>query len=76
MRLKWLRDGVEDYDYVQLLKNLGKEDVAMEISRSVGADWTKWTRDPAALEAAREKLGETISQLTTKAGTTSAALVK
>jgi hypothetical protein len=66
MRLKWLRDGVDDYDYLQILKKLGKEDVAMEIARSVGADWTNWTRDKAALEAARQKLGETIDQIMSK----------
>ena len=53
MRLKWLRDGVEDYDYVQILKDLGKGDMAMQITRSVGPDWTNWTRDPNAIEAAR-----------------------
>jgi hypothetical protein len=62
MRVKWLRDGVEDYDYVQILKSLGKEDVAMQIARSVGPDWTNWTRDAGALEAARQKLGEAINQ--------------
>jgi hypothetical protein len=65
MRLKWLRDGVEDYDYVQILKNLGKEDVAMQIARSVGPDWTNWTRDAASIESARHKLGETISEIMT-----------
>jgi hypothetical protein len=65
MRLKWLRDGVEDYDYVQILKELGKVDLAMQISRSVGPDWTNWTRDSGAIEAARQKLGETIDQLMT-----------
>ena len=79
MRLKWLRDGVEDYDYVQILKDLGKGDLAMEITRSVGADWTNWTRDPKAVEAARLKLGEAIDQLksaspaTTTSGTRPAA---
>jgi hypothetical protein len=63
MRLKWLRDGVEDYDYLEILKKLGKEDVAMQIARSVGPDWTNWTRDPSAIESARQKLGETISQI-------------
>ena len=62
MRLKWLRDGVEDYDYVQILKGLGKADMAMSIARSVGADWTHWTRDPEAIEAARLKIGEAIDQ--------------
>jgi hypothetical protein len=63
MRLKWLRDGVEDYDYLQILKNLGKEDVAMQIARSVGPDWTNWTRDAGAIESARQKLGEAINRL-------------
>jgi len=63
MRLKWLRDGVDDYDYAQILKELGKGDLAMEISRSVGPDWTNWTRDPNAVEAARLKIGEAIDQL-------------
>jgi hypothetical protein len=66
MRLKWLRDGVNDYDYVQILKNLGREDVAMQIARSIGPDWTNWTRDPNALEAARQKLGETIDEIVTR----------
>lgn len=63
MRLKWLRDGVEDYDYLQILKELGKGDFAMEIARSVGPDWTNWTRDPQAIEAARRKMGDAIDQL-------------
>jgi hypothetical protein len=62
MRLKWLRDGVEDYDYIQILKNL-KPELAMQIAKSVGPDWTNWTRDPNAIQAAREKLGDTIDQL-------------
>jgi Domain of unknown function (DUF4091) len=63
MRLKWLRDGVEDYEYIQILKNLGKEDVALQIARSVGPDWTHWTRDPAAIESARQELGQAINQI-------------
>ena len=68
MRLKWLRDGVEDYDYAQILKGLGKADLAMQISRSVGADWVNWTRDPGAIAAARRKLGEAIDQIMTAQG--------
>jgi hypothetical protein len=62
MRLKWLRDGVEDYDYLQILKGL-KPELAMQIAKSVGPDWTNWTRDPNAIQTAREKLGDTIDQL-------------
>ena len=63
MRLKWLRDGVEDYEYIQILKNLGKEDVALQIARSVGSDWTHWSRDPVAIESARQQLGQAINQI-------------
>jgi Domain of unknown function (DUF4091) len=63
MRMKWLRDGVDDYEYVQILKQLGKADMAMQVSRSVGPDWTNWTRDPNAVEAARKQLGEAIDQI-------------
>ena len=73
MRLKWLRDGVEDYDYVQILKNLGREDVAMKISKSVAPDWTNWTRDHAAVESARQQLGEAINQIMNARGTSDAA---
>jgi hypothetical protein len=70
MRLKWLRDGVEDHEYVQIPKDLGKADLAMQIARSVGPDWTNWTRDPNAIEAARQKLGEAIDLLKTALTTT------
>ena len=73
MRLKWLRDGFEDYDYLQILKELGKGDLALEIARSVGPDWTNWTRDPRAIEAARQKLGEAIEQLKNNSAATSAS---
>ena len=63
MRLKWIRDGVEDYEYIEILKNLGEEDWALEMSRSVGADWKHWTRKPQKLETARIKLGEKIEQI-------------
>jgi len=62
MRLKWLRDGVEDYDYIKILKDLGKADLALQISRSVGPDWVNWTRDANAIESARQKLGEAINE--------------
>jgi glycosyl hydrolase family 123 len=69
MRMKWLRDGVEDYDYVQMLKELGKGEEAMRITRSVGPDWTNWTRDAGTIESARKKLGQMIDELKTTSAT-------
>ena len=61
MRLKYLRDGVQDYEYLQLLKNCGQADYALATSRTVGPDWRHWTRDGALLESVREQLGDRIA---------------
>lgn len=63
MRLKYLRDGVDDYDYIQLLKQRGQGDWALSIARTIGPDWSNWTRDANALEAARRQLGEKLNGL-------------
>lgn len=60
MRLKYLRDGVDDYDYLALLKQRGQGSRALTVARRVGQDWHTWTRDPQALEAARRGLGEAL----------------
>ncbi|MGA2858891.1 MAG: DUF4091 domain-containing protein [Candidatus Sulfotelmatobacter sp.] len=61
MRLKYLRDGVEDYEYVQLLKNCGQAAFALAEAERVGPDWTHWTRDAGLLESVREELGSQIA---------------
>jgi hypothetical protein len=63
MRLKWIREGVEDYEYIEILKRLGRQDWALTVSRSVGLDWRTWTRDRNVLESARYQLGEEIEKL-------------
>ena len=63
MRLKWIRDGVEDYGYVALLKKAGLGDWALQIARSVAPDWTGWTRDPNAIDRARHMLGQKLDSL-------------
>jgi hypothetical protein len=63
MRLKWLREGVEDYEYVELLKQAGRGDFALGMARSVGADWRTWSKDAAAVAAARVRLGQELDRL-------------
>lgn len=60
MRLKYLRDGVEDYEYLQLLKNCGQSTFALSKAQKVGRDWTHWTRDERLLESVRDELGNQI----------------
>jgi Domain of unknown function (DUF4091)/Putative Ig domain len=62
-RLKWSRDGVNDFEYVQMLKTLGEGDWALQQAQSVGPDWRNWTRDYAQVEAVRLALGNRIDQL-------------
>src|SRR5579885_152220 len=59
MRLKWIRDGVEDYEYLQLLKQSNPA-LAAQIANSVGANWSNWTRDANAVEQARIQAGNAI----------------
>jgi len=63
MRLKYLRDGVQDYEYIQILKNCGEGSWALDEARRVGAGWQHWTRDSELLEAVRQRLGDRIAAL-------------
>ncbi len=63
MRLKWLRDGVEDYEYVELLKKRGAGEWALSLARSAGRNWVEWSRDPLVLQSVRRQLGERLDQL-------------
>ncbi len=57
VRLKALRDGVGDYNYVQILKNSGNGAYADQVAHTVGLNFRNWSRDPAAVEKAHEDLG-------------------
>ncbi|KPK35751.1 MAG: hypothetical protein AMK70_04740 [Nitrospira bacterium SG8_35_1] len=62
MRLKWIREGIEDWEYVHMLKALGHADFALNITRQVAPDWKNWTRSTDELYAARISLGDKIHQ--------------
>ncbi len=61
MRLKWIRDGVDDYEYVAILKRCGLGAWALNIARGVASDFSRWTYSPAVLDAARWRLGQAIA---------------
>jgi hypothetical protein len=60
MRLKWIRDGVEDYDLIAAARAAGIPDLEAEIQTVAGRDWAGATGDPAALTAARRRLCEAL----------------
>jgi hypothetical protein len=55
MRLKALRDGLEDYEYLVLAGEAGTARAA-----TVASSWTKWETDPAKIAAAREDLAKAV----------------
>jgi hypothetical protein len=63
MRLKALRDGIQDYEYVQILNGLGQAAFVNSVIQPIATSWDNWTHDPNALEAARLQLGQKLDQL-------------
>ena len=61
MRLKYLRYGVEAYEYVQLLQNCGQAAFALAEAQKIGDNWTHWARDESLLDSVREQLGNRIA---------------
>lgn len=62
-RLKAIRDGIEDYDYLALLAELGDPALAHRLAVTLASAWNSWSRDTARLAAAREQAALRIVQL-------------
>ncbi len=62
LRLKWIREGVDDYEYIDLMKKAGKADLALELARQVGQDFKHWSADPNALFIVRKRMGEELDK--------------
>lgn len=60
LRLKALRDGIEDYEYLAILERQGRAAEAEEIILPLAGSWFEWERDAAAYQAARRRLAERI----------------
>lgn len=63
IRLKAIRDGIQDYEYAQILKNLNQLNVLNTALTPIAGSWTNWTHDHNALESARQQLGQLLHQL-------------
>ena len=63
IRLKAIRDGIQDYEYAQILKNLGQLSVVDSTLLPIAASWSNWSHDPNAIENARTQLGQLLHQL-------------
>jgi hypothetical protein len=63
IRLKNIRDSMEDWEYFALLEKLAGKDEVNKIVARIAPNWWATSEDPAAIEAAREKLAEEILKL-------------
>jgi Glycoside hydrolase 123, catalytic domain/Glycoside hydrolase 123 N-terminal domain len=60
LRLKALRDGLEDYAYFALLANLGEREFLDKEIAKIATSWWKWDEDPDHLYQARAVLAKRI----------------
>ncbi len=66
MRLKALRDGIEDYDLLVLAAQSGKDAESRRVVAELVRSWFDWDPDPAAYDAARERLARLVLSATPK----------
>jgi GH18 family chitinase len=61
IRLKNIRDGMEDYEYMKLLENLSSHDVVMSCVNTVSSEWWIFSKNPADFDQARENMANMIT---------------
>ena len=66
IRFELLREGIEDYEYLWMLKHLGDEDFANECVKDMVIDVSAFSRNTADLFAVRERMAHRIEQLAAK----------
>lgn len=64
MRLKWLRDAVEDYEYYHLLSVCGQETFAQEQMKTVARTWYQWSKNIDSILNVRNTLAAAIENCT------------
>jgi len=62
MRLKNLRDGMEDYEYFAILAARSGDEAVKPVVDRVAPNWWEYVRDPQTLLAARRELAEQIQR--------------
>ena len=58
IRLAWIREGIEDYGYVDLLRRAGGDPAAL--LAPAASSWRRWTQDPEVIGQVRAALATAI----------------
>jgi hypothetical protein len=60
MRLKEVREGMEDYEYIRMLAARGQKEEADRLVRKIARTFTDWNSDPIDLYQVREEIAKRI----------------
>jgi hypothetical protein len=63
IRLKNIREGLEDYEYFAILEENGEGEFVREMVNAVCPEWWDFTKDPDTLLKVREQLAMKIESL-------------
>lgn len=63
LRLKWIRESVEDYMYIDLLVQAGEGEFVRQQLDRFARNFGDWDNDPALLMQVRQALGERLANL-------------
>ncbi|MFN8486162.1 MAG: DUF6067 family protein [Caldilineaceae bacterium] len=66
LRLKWLRDSMDDYDYLEMLKAHGQAAYVRTQLHTLVRGMDDWAMDPSVLYTVRQNLGEKLSAVCAK----------
>lgn len=69
LRLKWLREAVEDYVYIELLYQHGQADFARQQIQRIARNFADWQNDPELLMQVRDQLGSRLATIITSGST-------
>ena len=64
VRLAMVRDGVEDYEYLAMLKSLAPSHPLLAVPPEIHETDTRYNTDPAAMESRRLEIARAIEHLT------------
>jgi hypothetical protein len=65
LRLKWIRESVEDYMYIDLLEQAGEHAFVQQQLARFARNFGDWDNDPATMMAVREEFGKRLQALHT-----------
>lgn len=63
LRLKWLREAVEDYTYIELLYQHGQANFARQQIQRIARNFADWQNDPELLMQVRDQLGSRLATI-------------